>query len=209
MVSRPAFLCCLVDTFFKGHVHNGIYNNTNFLQTECFKFDFFFRESKGTREYLGKLEQFSYLKITPILQWREAFKYLLALNLDDLDLVKKECFTDEKTRIEIAPMDFVNLLLLWWRKMVYLKYVLQKKPCSFFRALSTYLAELGCIFSCITYIIFRPLSLICKFCILQKVLFLAVNFTVLIRAVPMWKTIPLSVENVSNEILLCPKFHFH
>ena len=104
MVSRPAFLCCLVDTFFKGHVHNGIYNNTNFLQTECFKFDFFFRESKGTREYLGKLEQFSYLKITPILQWREAFKYLLALNLDDLDLVKKECFTDEKTRIEIAPI---------------------------------------------------------------------------------------------------------
>ena len=27
--------------FFKGLVHNGIYNSTEFLQVECFKFVFF------------------------------------------------------------------------------------------------------------------------------------------------------------------------
>ena len=27
--------------FFKGLVHNGIYNNTEFLQVECFKFAIF------------------------------------------------------------------------------------------------------------------------------------------------------------------------
>ena len=47
--------------FFKGLVHNGIYNNTEFLEVGCFKFVFFpVIQKKGAEGYQRRLEQPSY-----------------------------------------------------------------------------------------------------------------------------------------------------
>ena len=43
--------------FFKGLVHNGIYNNTEFLEVGCFKFVFFpVIQKKGAKGYQRRLE---------------------------------------------------------------------------------------------------------------------------------------------------------
>ena len=115
----------LLGTFFKGLIHNGIYNNTEFLQVERFKFVFFpliqkeLKDIKGNQNShrirrslqstnegrpAGRMDIHYFVK-------ENSSESLHKSNYDDFCLVKEDCCTDERNTIGLVIMNFLNLLL--------------------------------------------------------------------------------------------------
>ena len=109
--------------FFKGLVHNGVYNNTDFLQMECFKFAFFpviqkelenikdNWNSHRIRKSLQSSNEGRPAGRPDILYFvgESSSEYLLEFNLDDLRLVKEECCSDERNTFWVCSNEFFEL----------------------------------------------------------------------------------------------------
>ena len=109
--------------FFKETVLNGVYNNTDFLQVECFKFSFFpviqkklenikdnwnshcirkSLQSSNESRPDGRLDILYFIG--------ESFsEYLLEFNHNDLRLVKEECCTDKRNTFWVCSNEFFEL----------------------------------------------------------------------------------------------------
>ena len=109
--------------FFKGPVHNGVYNNTDVLQVECFKFAFFpviqkelenikdNWNSHRIRKSLQSSNEGRPAGRPDILYFvgESSSEYLLKFNHDDLRLVKEECCSDERNTFWVCSNEFFEL----------------------------------------------------------------------------------------------------
>ena len=111
--------------FFKALVHKSIYNNTKFLQVECFKFALFPVIQKELKDIKGDQNSNRIRKLLqstnegrpdcrPDIHYfikENSSVYLHEFNFDDLRFVKEECCPDERVLIGFVLMNFLNLLL--------------------------------------------------------------------------------------------------
>ena len=109
-------------TFFKGLVHNGIYDNTDSLQIECFRFAFFpliqkeleiikeMWNSHRIRKSLNSNEDRPAGRPDVLYFLHEnTDEYLLHFDQDDLALVKNECCTVERNTFWVCSDEFFEL----------------------------------------------------------------------------------------------------
>ena len=129
--------------FFKEIVHGGIYDNSDSLQVECFKFCYF---SLIQKELIDIKDCWNN---HPIRQWVQldmearptgrpdffyfvqdiSSEYLLKYDNQDIFLFEEEICTDEKNTFYIC---FMNFLCCQWMNMAYLRQThLQKLYCYF------------------------------------------------------------------------------
>ena len=109
--------------FFKGLVHSGAYNNTDFLPVECFKFAFFpviqkelenikdNWNSHRIRKSLQSSNEGRPAGRPDILYFvgESSSEYLLEFNHDDLRLVKEDCCSDERNIFWVCSNEFFEL----------------------------------------------------------------------------------------------------
>ena len=106
--------------FFRGLVLDGVYNNTDFLQVECFKFAFslWFKRNYRISKITGTATIFeSHSNLPMKVDWSDILyfvgesysEYLLEFNHDDLRLVKEECCTGERNTFWVCFNEFFEL----------------------------------------------------------------------------------------------------
>ena len=109
--------------FFKGLVLNGVSNNTDFLQVECFKFAFFpviqkelenikdNWNSHRIRKSLQSSNEGRPAGRPDILYFVEesSSEYLFEFNHDDWRLLKEKCCTDERNTFWVCSNEFFEL----------------------------------------------------------------------------------------------------
>ena len=109
--------------FFKGLVHNGVYNNTDFLQVECFKFAFFpviqkelenIKDNWNSHRIRKSFQSSNECRPAgrpDILYFvgESSREYLLEFNHDDMRLVKEEHCSDERNTFWVCSNEFFEL----------------------------------------------------------------------------------------------------
>ena len=109
--------------FFKETVLNGVYNNTDFLQVECFKFSFFpviqkklenIKDNWNSHRIRKSLQSSSESRPDGRLDilyfiGESSSEYLLEFNHNDLRLVKEECCTDKRNTFWVSSNEFFEL----------------------------------------------------------------------------------------------------